>query len=168
MKTAIVVHGTSLLQNQRILYAVQSLCLTLQNYIDFELSNIDGKNVISRWSNTTIAQPTEAQLEAVDTDAIKAAALVPQSISDRQFFQQLAVQSIIAEDEALQANAAVIPSELMTLINGLPADQQFAAKMKVSRATTFYRTDPLTLAIGCAYGWSAAQIDAFFVAAAKL
>jgi hypothetical protein len=105
METAIVVHATSLFQNQRILYAVQSPCPTLQNHIDFELSNIDGKNVISRWSNTTIAQP---------------------------------------------------------------ADRQFAAKMKVSGATTFYRTDPLTLAIGSAYGWSAAQTDAFFVAAAKL
>lgn len=154
--------------NTDILLAVQSLCPTLQNHIDFELSNIDGKNIISAWRSATVAQPTDAQLEAVDTDAIKAALLTPQSITDRQFFQQLAVQSIITEDEALQANAAVIPSELLTLIGTLPTDQQFAAKMKISGATTFLRNDPLTIAIGTAYGWTSAQIDAFFVAAAEL
>jgi hypothetical protein len=150
-----------------IAFAVQSLYPTLANGLDYELSLINGTNV-SRWNSATIEQPTDAQLESVDTDAIKAALLVPQSISDRQFFQQLAVQSIITQDEALQANAAVIPSELMTLISGLPAEQHFAAKMKVSGATSFYRNDPLTVAIGAAYGWDAAQIDAFFVAAPRL
>lgn len=154
--------------NADILLAVQSLCPTLQNYVDYELVCINGKNVISKWNSATVAQPTEAQLEAVDIDAIQAALLVPQSISDRQFFQQLAVQGIITQDEALHANAAVIPSELMTLIDGLPAAQQFDAKMKISGATTFLRNDPLTIAIGAAYGWTGAQIDAFFVAAAAL
>lgn len=154
--------------NMDIFFAVQSLCPTLMNGVDYELASVNGKNVISQWNSTTIVQPTEAQLESVDTDSIKAALAVPQSISDRQFFQQLAVQGVITQDEALQANAAVIPSELMTLINGLPANQQFDAKMKVSGATTFLRSDPLTVAIGTAYGWTSAQIDAFFTAAAAL
>lgn len=93
---------------------------------------------------------------------------VPQSISDRQFFQQLAVQGIITEDQALAANAAVIPAPLASLIDAMPADQQFGAKMIVSGATVFERSNPLTIAIGTAYGMSSNQIDAFFIAAAAL
>jgi hypothetical protein len=93
---------------------------------------------------------------------------VPVSISDRQLFQQLAVQGIITESDALAANAAVIPPALLTLINAMPSDQQFAAKMLVSGATTFYRDNALTVAIGTAYGMSSSQIDAFFTAAAAL
>lgn len=93
---------------------------------------------------------------------------VPQSISDRQFFQQLAIVGIITPDQALASNAAVIPAPLLTIIEQMPADQQFAAKMLVSGATVFERSHPMTIAIGAAYGWSAAQIDDFFRAAATL
>lgn len=96
------------------------------------------------------------------------APVVPQSISDRQFFQQLAVQGIITEDQALAANAAVIPAPLVALIDAMPADQQFGAKMIVSGATVFERSNSLTIAIGTAYGMSSDQIDAFFRAAAAL
>ncbi len=96
-----------------------------------------------------------------------APAIVP--ISDRQFFQQLAIQGIISQDEALSAVATgTIPSEMLPLINALPADQQFGAKMILMGATTFERNHPLTIAIGQAYGWSDTQIDQFFLAAALL
>ena len=93
---------------------------------------------------------------------------VPQTISDRQFFQQLAVAGIITEDQALASNAAVIPAPLLAIIEAMPTEQQFAAKMLVSGATVFERTHPMTEAIGAAYGWTSAQIDAFFRAAGKL
>ncbi|BEV44420.1 hypothetical protein [Afipia carboxidovorans] len=93
---------------------------------------------------------------------------VPQSISDRQFFQQLAVQGIITEDDALAANAAVIPRPLLNIIDEMPVEDQFSAKMIVSGATIFERNHPMTIAIGSAYGWSAEQIDAFFIAAGLL
>lgn len=93
---------------------------------------------------------------------------VPTSISDRQFFQQLAIDGIISEDEALAANAAVIPAPLLVIIDQLPAGQRFDAKMKISGATTFLRDDPLTIAIGQAYGMSPGEVDDFFVAAAGL
>jgi hypothetical protein len=82
---------------------------------------------------------------------------VPSSISDRQFFQQLAIAGIITQDQALASNAAV-----------MPADQQFAAKMLVSGATVFERHHEMTEAIGAAYGWTPAQTDAFFRAASAL
>lgn len=94
--------------------------------------------------------------------------LVPQSISDRQFFHQLAVVGIITQDDALASNAAVIPPPLLAIIDAMPLEQQFAAKMLVSGATVFERQHPMTIAIGTAYGWSEAQIDDFFRAAAQL
>lgn len=94
--------------------------------------------------------------------------VVARSISDRQFFQQLAILGVITEDEALASNAAVIPAPLLGIIEALPEDQRFAAKMIVSGATTFERSHPMTLAIGAAHGWTAEQIDAFFNAAAAL
>lgn len=94
--------------------------------------------------------------------------VTPQTISDRQFFQQLAILGIITQDDALASNAAVIPPPLLAIINAMPMDQQFNAKMIISGATVFERYNPLTVAIGTAYGWTEDQIDAFFVAAAVL
>lgn len=93
---------------------------------------------------------------------------VPASISDRQFFQQLAVEGIISEEEALASNAAVIPPPLVAIINGLPENQKFKAKMLLSGATVFERNHPMTVVIGQAYGWTTTQIDDFFRAASQL
>lgn len=93
---------------------------------------------------------------------------VPAVISDRQFFQKLALMGIIPEADALASNAAVIPGALMTLINQLPAEDQFAAKMLVSGATEFRRDHPLTATIGAAFGWTSEQIDNFFREAVTL
>lgn len=99
---------------------------------------------------------------------------VVQSISDRQFYQQLAVLGIISEAEALASNAAVIPAPLLVLIDGdtdhvgLPEGQRFAARMLLGGATVFERNHPMTIAIGAAYGWTGEQIDGFFAAAAQL
>lgn len=108
------------------------------------------------------AEPPPASTPTPDPNA------VPASISDRQFFQQLAVLGVITEDEALAANAAIIPAALVAIIDQMPAEQQFAAKMLVSSATVFERNHPMTEAIGVSYGWTSEQIDDFFRAAAKL
>lgn len=94
---------------------------------------------------------------------------VPAEISDRQFFQQLAVQRVITQDEALAAvKTGDIPAALQRVIDGLPPGQQFEATMIVSGATTFQREHPLTVAIGSACHWTSDQIDALFQAAAEL
>lgn len=112
----------------------------------------------------------EAWLEAggVPEPYVAPAPLVPSQISDRQFFHQLCIAGIITEADALAANAAVIPQPLLDIINAMPADQQFGAKMLVSGATIYERSHPMTIAIGMAYGWNDAEIDEFFVAAAVL
>lgn len=118
------------------------------------------------WNDPVQTKPSEADVTAAITGLPDPN--VPQSISDVQFFQQLVIDGIITEDQALAANAAVIPAPLLTLISALPPAQQFDAKMKVSGVTTFSRNHPLTIEIGTAYGWSSAQLDAFFTAAALL
>ena len=95
---------------------------------------------------------------------------VPQSISDRQFFQQLAVQGTISQDEALSAvKVGHIPAPLQSIVDAIvDPSRAFAAQMLLSGATTFLRDHPLTIAIGAAQGMTPVQIDAFFQDAAAL
>lgn len=91
-------------------------------------------------------------------------------ISDRQFFQQAAIDGIITQAEALAAvKTGEVPVVLQTIVDGIPDDtERFAAQMLLSGATTFNRNHPLTEAVGQSLGWSAQQIDNFFLSAALL
>ena len=96
---------------------------------------------------------------------------VPELISDRQFFQALAEPpyEIITKEEALAAvKTGEIPAAMAAIISQLPDAAQFGATMLVSGATTFRRDHSLTGVVGTAFGWSDAQIDAFFIAADAL
>ena len=94
---------------------------------------------------------------------------VPDEISDRQFFQQLAVLGVITQQEALAAVATgTIPSAMAALIDQLPEAQQFPAQMLVSGATTFRRSHPISGFIGGLYGWTDEQADDLWLAAALL
>ena len=109
-----------------------------------------------------------SEYQVTSTD-ISPAPSVPASISDRQFFQQLALQGVITQVEALAAvKMGEIPAAIKQAIDSLPPGQQFEATMIISGATTFQRSHPLTLAIGAACHWTADQIDALFQAAAVL
>lgn len=94
----------------------------------------------------------------------------PQSISDRQFFQQLALAGTISQAEALEAvKVGTIPAALQGFVDSVKdADQKFAANMLLAGATVFERDHPLTEAIGAAQGMSSDQVDDFFRAAAAL
>jgi hypothetical protein len=94
---------------------------------------------------------------------------VPVVISDRQFFQQLAVQGVITEQEALDAvTVGAIPASLAAVIDTLPQGQRFAAKMRVSGAVEFKRSNPLVATLGAAMGWTDEQIDDLWRQAAAL
>ena len=95
---------------------------------------------------------------------------VPQIISDRQFFQQAAVLSLITQAEALAAvQTGAIPAMLQTVVDELPdADTRFAATMLLAGATQFERNHPLTVEVGVHLGLTTAQVDDFFIAAAQL
>jgi hypothetical protein len=94
---------------------------------------------------------------------------VPATISDRQFFQQLAADGIITRAEALAAvKTGEIPAALAGIIDALPDDQKFDAEMLLSGATTFERAHPLSVAIGEARGMTPEEVDDFFRRAAAL
>ena len=93
----------------------------------------------------------------------------PSSISSRQFFHQLAVMGKITNDEAMAfVTTGTIPASMLTLINGLPVNQQFAAKMMIIGDAYFNRNNPLVAQLGAAYGMTPSDIDALWTAAAKL
>lgn len=94
---------------------------------------------------------------------------VPQTISDRQFFQQLAIAGVISQEEALAAvKTGDIPAALSGFIAALPDAARFNAEMLLSGATLFQRAHPLTDAIAAAQGMTPEQVDDFFRAAAAL
>lgn len=94
---------------------------------------------------------------------------VPAEISDRQFFQQMAIEGRITEQEALDAvGSGAIPSAMDALVEQLPANQRFAARMLIRGATTFRRTHPVTELIGQLYGLDGDQIDDLWRNASEL
>ena len=94
---------------------------------------------------------------------------VPDTISDRQFFQQLAIAGVISQEEALAAvKTGDIPAALSGFIAALDDAARFNAEMLLSGATLFQRNHPLTDAIAAAQGMKPDQVDDFFRAAAAL
>jgi hypothetical protein len=86
--------------------------------------------------------------------------ITPETISDRQFFQGLAIRGLINEDEAIAAvSSGSIPSAMLAFIAALPAEQQFSARMLLAGAVEFQRSHPLTEAFGAMQGLSSDQLD---------
>lgn len=94
---------------------------------------------------------------------------VPSEISDRQFFQQMAVEERITQQEALDAvGSGIIPPAMDGLVDQLPEHEQFAARMLIRGATTFRRDHPVTALIGQLYGMSSDQVDRTWIDASLL
>jgi hypothetical protein len=94
---------------------------------------------------------------------------VPDEISRRQFFQQMAVAGLISQAEAIAAvKSGEIPAALLAFVGSLPAEEQFAAQMLIIGATTFHRSHPLVDAFGALQGLSSAQVDDLWRAAAAI
>lgn len=90
-------------------------------------------------------------------------------ISDRQFFQALAIRGEITEAEALDAvGPGIIPPAMDALIDQLPQDQRFAARMLIRGATRYERQHPIADLIRGLYGWSNEDADEFWRFAATL
>ena len=106
---------------------------------------------------------------AVRTFAPIALDAVPPDISDRQFFQQLALDGDITQDEALAAvTVGAMPKAIASAVAQLPAGQQFPAKMALCGATLFERATPFVGMLGPVLGKTPAQLDAIWRAAALL
>ena len=108
--------------------------------------------------------------EVIAFQAKMNAAPAPRTISDRQFFQMLAVSEAITKEEALAAvMVGTIPAALEAIVSGIADEnEQFAARMLLSGATQFVRDQPLVSAVAAARGMTEQQLDEFWSAAAAL
>ncbi|PRA86946.1 hypothetical protein CQ054_07040 [Ochrobactrum sp. MYb29] len=94
---------------------------------------------------------------------------VPDEISRRQFFQQLANDELITKDEAKAAlQGGAIPVALQALITQLPEEEQFDAEMLLIGAATFARAHPLCQKMRVLFDWSNDQLDSFWRCASKV
>lgn len=116
------------------------------------------------------AATSEEEVEILALQANAGTAIAPLlPISDRQFFQQLALDGEITEEEAIAAVATgTIPTALQAVIDTLPPADQFAARMFLQGATIFERNHPMTLTLGALMAWSPEQMDALWTNAAGL
>lgn len=87
---------------------------------------------------------------------------VPQSISFAQLLIGLVTEAWITEAEGEAWLAGTLPGAVLLVIDGLPANQRFAAKARALRPSEVLRSDPLVAAMGTAAGKTEAEIDAFF------
>jgi hypothetical protein len=114
-----------------------------------------------------------AALEAWRASVGAAPPAVP-GISDRQFFQALALPpyEIITMAEALAAvKTGELPAALAAIVAAIPDPvARFNAEMILSGATTFEATHPMVLAIASAMSppWGQPEIIAFWTFAAGL
>ena len=114
-------------------------------------------------------QASEAEVAAFLASLPPATSPVPSEISDRQFFQQLAIMGLISEVEAEDAaSAGILPPAILSLVDQLPAGERFTTRMKLKSATIFLRTDPLVETFGAMQGMIPEQIDDLWRAASVL
>lgn len=95
---------------------------------------------------------------------------IPDEISRRQFFQQLAVMETITNDDALAAmQGGIIPAPLQVIIDQLPTEyDRFNAQMFFVGAQNFNRLHWLTDAVRLAMQWTLEQRDDFWREASRL
>lgn len=113
-------------------------------------------------------EAVEIDLAALDLPEAGQPAGVPASISDRQFAQQLAIDGVITEAEALAwAARGDLPAALEAVVSQL-GQQEFAARMLLSAATAYERAHPLTATLGGLLGYEPADLDRLWQDAAEL
>lgn len=128
--------------------AIVSLCPGINPRAgDFTVEQRNGNPVISSWNRGDIQQPTQQQIEAVDTDLIYKG---PVSVTPRQ------------------ARLALMGAGILDQVQAAVDQAGGSTKITWEYASEISRTDPLITAIGGALGLTAAQIDALFINAATL
>lgn len=105
--------------------------------------------------------PAVREVVALTAEEIATRNPVPASISDRQFFQALAIRELISEPEALAAvKTGAIPAQLQAAVDTITDEaQHFAAVMLISGATVFERAHPMAAMLGAAIGKDSADLD---------
>lgn len=146
--------------------AVQDVDPPVFDHATQNLSEGEPEFVDGGWRRTWIV--TSATAEEIEARAMARRALIPQ-ISDRQFFQQLAIMGHITEAEALDAvGPGILPTSMLSLIEMLPIEQQFSTKIILTGATSFERNHPLTPVLGGMFGMDDLALDGLWQAARLL
>ena len=96
--------------------------------------------------------------------------VVPGQISDRQYFQALAHQGVITQEEALAAvKTGELPPAMTTYVNSLAtSDEQFDARMYFEGATVFDRHNTYVIAMAQANGLTEQQLNDLWTYGATL
>lgn len=87
---------------------------------------------------------------------------VPQSMSFAQLLIGLVFEAWITEAEGESWLSGSLPFNVLLVIDSLPVDQRFAAKVRATRPSVVLRNDPLVASMGAAAGKTVEEIDAFF------
>lgn len=93
-----------------------------------------------------------------------------QPISDRQFYQQAALQGFISREDAIAAvQSGFIPAPFQQFIDNMTdPDDKYNATMLFAGATTYYRQHHYTEMFGIAFGLTPEQVDTFWTEASRL
>lgn len=135
---------------------------------DQAAAEIDRDQKVSAAEAATAAADGRAAALQVQIDALTAPPAYI-TISDRQFFQALALNDLITQEEAEAAVATgTIPAAMAALVDQLPLEQQFPARMLLKGETTFRSDHPLTTVLAGLYNWTPEQMVSLFDAAARL
>lgn len=114
------------------------------------------------------------RLEAIPTPSPPAPeeALAEQRAAMRLSFAQLLIGLVtegwITEAEGRAWLKRELPTAVVSLINSLPSQQQFAATARASDPSYVLRTDPLVVSMATAQGKSATEVDTFFTTYANV
>ena len=101
---------------------------------------------------------TQATLAADALTAWRASA----SLTFAQMLIGLDAEEWITTAEADDWLDGTLPAPALTLIAGLPASQQFAARARAKRPSIILRNDPLVIGLGALQGKTAEELDTFF------
>lgn len=119
---------------------------------DSTLPSRDSMRPLWRWTDEGPLGVADAPPEPVP---------VP-NLSFAQLLIGLVTEQWITEAEGEAWLAGTLPFAVLLVIDGLPAEQRFAAKARALRPAEVLRADPLVAAMGTAAGKTEAEMDAFF------
>jgi hypothetical protein len=83
-------------------------------------------------------------------------------VSFAQLMIGLVTEQWITEAEGEAWLAGTLPTAVLTIIDTLPVEQQFAAKARAIRPSEVLRNDPLVVSLGAAADKTPEELDDFF------
>lgn len=112
----------------------------------------------------TIRPYTTQEIAAVEAQiaAMAEAARAALKLSFAQLMIGLVTEQWITEAEGEAWLAGTLPTAVLTIIDTLPVEQQFAAKARAIRPSEVLRSDPLVASLGAAAGKTPEELDDFF------